>query len=457
MFGEILVTLEKLQWTCLYGEKALKPSRRPTNLLMCYKNNSVVYEPLGVVAACVSWNYPFHNFISPVISGLFAGNAVIVKPSELTCWSTLYYLEIVKGALKACGLSEDLVQLVVTLPTGAEFFTSHPGLSHLTFIGSREIAHKVCASAAQVLTPVTVELGGKDPVIVLDDSRTRSSIDDVIPILMRGTFQASGQNCIGIERIVAIGGIHDQMLAKLLPKVRVLKLGTGFEEGEVADVGAMISSRNFVKLEALIQDAVKAGATLHCGGRRAKRKGIFFEPTLLSGVTPDMSIAKAELFAPVMVLMRAETIDEAIKIANSTLYGLGASVFGHDQNSMQRCVREIKAGMVAANDFAAYYACSLPFGGVKGSGYGRFSGEEGLRAVSNVKAVCEDAWWATKFGIQTKIPGKLQYPVSRDGWEVVKGVVGTGYALSWAEMVSNVVGLLGALMRPDKRQQIKPA
>ncbi|KAK5415651.1 Meiotic Sister-Chromatid recombination aldehyde dehydrogenase [Exophiala xenobiotica] len=452
-FGEILVTVEKLQWTIKHGEKALRPTRRPTNLLMCYKANTVIYEPLGVVAACMSWNYPFHNFISPIISGLFAGNAVIVKPSEQTCWSTFYFTDIVRGALQACGHSTDLVQNIICLPDVADHLTSHTGLSHITFIGSREVAHKVCASAARALTPVTVELGGKDASTVLDDAKTVRNVDDVISILMRGVFQSAGQNCIGTERVIALPDVHDKVLHGVRQKVRNLRLGSVLLDHDTPDMGSMISSRSFDKLENLIADAVEQGATLHCGGRRYRHpkypQGTYFQPTLLSGVTKDMQIAKTELFAPVFLLMKAADVDDAIAIANSTEYALGASVFGHDSQDVSRCVQGIKAGMVAVNDFGAYYACSMPFGGVKGSGYGRFGGEEGLRALCNVKSVCQDAWWARTLGIQTRIPPKLQYPVSRDGWEVCKGVIGTGYALRWSEWVWSVYGLVRNLMRRD--------
>ncbi|OAP58353.1 hypothetical protein AYL99_07443 [Fonsecaea erecta] len=460
-FGEILVTVEKLQWTIKHGEKALSVSRRPTNLLMCYKSNTVIYEPLGVVAACVSWNYPFHNFISPIISALFAGNAIVVKPSEQTCWSTLYFIDIIQGALRACNHSASLVQNVVCLPEVADHLTSHPAISHITFIGSREIAHKVCESAARSLTPVTVELGGKDPAIVLDDPTTIRTIDDVVSILLRGVFQSAGQNCIGIERVIALPAIHDKLLAEVLPKIKSLRLGSVLlsSPNNPPDVGAMISSRNFFRLESLISYAVAQGAILHCGGRRYNHPqhpyGTYFMPTLLSNVTPEMEIAQTELFGPVFLLMKAEDVDSAIRIANSTSYALGAGVFGHDQRDVQKCVRGIKAGMVAVNDFGAYYACSLPFGGVKGSGYGRFGGEEGLRALCNIKAVCEDSWWARDLGIQTRIPSKLQYPVSKHGWDVCKGVVGTGYALSlgvW-EWIGSVVALLTALTKSDEERR----
>ena len=456
-FGEILVTAEKLQWTIKHGEKALARSRRPTNLLMSYKSNSVVYEPLGVVAACVSWNYPFHNFISPIISALFAGNAIVVKPSEQTCWSTFYFTDIVREALRASGHSPDLVQNVVCLPDVADYLTNHPDISHITFIGSREVAHKVCASAAKALTPVTVELGGKDPAIILDDSGTINGIDDVVSIVMRGVFQSAGQNCIGIERVIALPGIHDRLLAKVLPMIKSLRLGSVLDcsTENPPDMGAMISPRSLSRLGKLIASAVAEGATLHCGGKQYHHpdypRSTYFAPTLLSNVTPRMKIAQTELFAPVFLLMKVQDVDEAIHIANSTPYALGASVFGHNPISVHKCVTGIKAGMVAVNDFGAYYATSLPFGGVKGSGYGRFGGEEGLRALCNIKAVCEDAWWARLLGVQTRIPPKLQYPVSRHGWDVCKGVVGTGYAttLGWWEWGTALVGLLEALMRSE--------
>ncbi|KAJ9631226.1 Meiotic Sister-Chromatid recombination aldehyde dehydrogenase [Knufia peltigerae] len=452
-FGEILVTVEKLQWTIKHGEQALRPSRRPTNLLMCYKSNTVVYEPLGVVAACVSWNYAFHNFISPIISALFAGNAIVVKPSEQTCWSAIYFTDIVRGALEACGHSGRLVQTVICLPDVADHLTSHPGLSHITFIGSRDIAHKVCSSAANALTPVTVELGGKDPAVVLDDPQTVRNIDDVLSILMRGVFQSAGQNCIGIERVIALPGVHDKVLDGVRQKISHLRLGSVLLDKQTPDMGAMISSRNFSTLEELVADAVGRGATLYCGGKRYAHPtypgGHYFEPTLLSGVTKDMPIAQKELFAPVFLLMWAKNLDDAIDMANSTEYALGAGVFGHNRPDVAKCIRAIKAGMVAVNDFGAYYACSMPFGGVKGSGYGRFGGEEGLRALCNIKSVCQDARWARMLGIQTRIPPKLQYPVSRHGWDACKGVVGTGYSLGWVEQLQSVFDLLRALLRKE--------
>ncbi|KAL2261692.1 hypothetical protein VTK26DRAFT_3592 [Humicola hyalothermophila] len=440
--GEILVTTEKLQWTIKHGEKALTPERRPTNLLMMYKRNTVQYEPLGVVAALVSWNYPFHNFIGPVISALFSGNAIVVKVSEQTAWSSAYFTSIARGALVAHGHDPALVQTIICWPETAGHITSHPGISHITFIGSRPVCHKVAASAAKALIPVVAELGGKDASIVLD-SVTRSDLPRVVEILLRGSFQASGQNCIGIERIIATPGIYDRLVSILEPRVRALRVG------QTADVGAMISDNSFDRLEALIADAVRHGARLLVGGKRHVHpdhpKGHYFSPTLLVDVTPDMRIANEECFAPIMVLMRAPSAsaESVLSVANAPHFGLGASVFGSESDPrVPAIVRGIKAGMIAVNDFGATYAVQLPFGGVSGSGYGRFAGEEGLRGLCNVKAVSRDrmAW----LGVRTAIPRPMRYPVpdQERSWRFARGVVEVGYGIGWARKVAGVLGIV---------------
>ncbi|KAL3477244.1 oxidoreductase [Aspergillus californicus] len=463
-FGETLVTAEKLKWTIDHGEKALSPESRPTNFLMMYKKNQVTYEPLGVVSACVSWNYPFHNFISPVISALFAGNGIVVKPSEQTAWCSAYFLDIIRGALESCGHSRDLVQSVICLPKVADVLTSHPDLAQITFIGSRPVAHKVCESAAKALTPVTVELGGKDPSVILDDSRTVSEVSSIASVLMRGVFQSAGQNCIGVERVIALPGVYTQLLDAVSSRIPSLRLGsvlldtnpkTAHQTPSAPDVGAMISPASFDRIESLIADAVSQGARLIAGGKRFSHphypSGHYFTPTLIADVTPSMKIAQTELFAPVFLMMRATSVADAISIANSTEFALGASVFGYNTPDVTACMKNIKSGMVSVNDFGSYYAVQLPFGGVKGSGYGRFAGEEGLRGVSNIKAVCVDRFPRL---MATRIPPRVDYPITKgDGqsdrdngtgaWELCKGVVETGYAITLRGRVRGIMRLLG--------------
>lgn len=452
LFGEILVTAEKLKWTIDHGEKALRPESRPTNFIMFYKQNEVRWEPLGVVGACVSWNYPFHNLLGPIISALFTGNAIVVKNSEQTAWSSAFFTGMVRNALTACGHSPNLVHSFTCWPATANHFTSHLGISHMTFIGSRPVAHAVCASAAKALIPVVVELGGKDAAIVLDDPRgtamSKSEFSRVSSIIMRGVFQSAGQNCIGIERVIALPKVYNRLVEALEPRIKALHVGNALLEEDI-DVGAMISHMSFERLETLVSDAIIQGARLLCGGKRfihpKHPEGHYFQPTLLVDVTTDMRIAQEEMFGPICVLMRATSVDDAIRLTNSTVYALGCSVFGPTSTptanaDLVKVTKEVKAGMVAVNDFAAYYAVQLPFGGVKGSGYGRFAGEEGLRGLCNTKSVCRDKYPRV---INTAIPGGLDYPMRAKAWEMGKGVVEMGYGESLARRLKGIRRMIG--------------
>ena len=369
--------------------------------------------------------------MGPIISTLFTGSAIVVKASESTAWSTQYFASIARAALVACGHSPYLVQPILCWPQAANHLTSHPSISHITFIGSRPIAHHVAASVAKSLTPVCLELGGKDPAIILDDV---SDLHKVASILLRGTFQSAGQNCIGIERIICLPGIYQDLIALLEQRIQNLRIGSALEEPDEVDMGAMISDARFDQLEDMINDAVSKGAECLVGGKRYKHpkhpKGHYFEPTLLVDVLPSMRIAQEELFAPICVVMGASSLDDAIGMANSTPYALGASVFGTKSRDLEKVTREIKAGMVSVNDFAVYYAVSLPFGGVNGSGYGRFGGKEGLRSICNMKAVCKDRF---PFLLSTSIPSALDYRTggARKAWKVCTGVVELGYGIGW--------------------------
>jgi len=211
----------------------------------------------------------------------------------------------------------------------------------------------------------------------------------------------------------------------------------------------MISDSSFASLEKNIADAVRDGARLLAGGTRHAHpdhpSGHYFTPTLLVDVTPEMTIAKEECFAPIMVLMRADSgsAEDILRVANAPDFGLGSSVFGSESDPrIPRIVRGLKVGMVAVNDFAAMYAVQLPFGGVGGSGYGRFAGEEGLRGLCNAKSICEDRMgW---LGIHTAIPGPMQYPVKQQekSWQFAKGVVEIGYGLTLWRKVKGVGEIL---------------
>lgn len=367
----------------------------------------------------------FHNVIHPIVSALMTGNGILLKPSERTCISAQYFVSMAQQAILACVPNRhalaNLIQCIPCWPSEASYLTSHPSIAHVTFIGSQDIARHVARSAAQSLTALTLELGGKDPAIVLDNT-PKSDLKRIASILMRGVFQAAGQNCIGIERIIIQPKHRDALLAILEPRVRAIRVGDALdpEHTDEVDMGACISDERFDELETLIADAVKQGATLHVGGRRYEHplypKGHYFLPTLLSNVRPDMKIANTELFAPIMLVFSATctgTLEAVLEIANGTPYALGASVFGkHGSHEVEHITKNVRAGMVSVNDFASYYLCSLPFGGSPGerggggSGYGRFGGKEGLRALCNIKSVNKDKWRGI---VKTNIPSRLDY------------------------------------------------
>lgn len=444
LMGEIMVTLEKLNWIVAHGERALRPSQRPGPanwLIGMMKLAEVRYEPLGVVAAMVLWNYPFHNLMGPVIAGLFSGNAVVVKCSEQVVWLLRWFVALVRTALRAMDLDENLVQLVYCFPDDADYFTAHPGLNHITFIGLAPVARHVVATAAKLLTPCVVELGGKDACLVLD---LVANLEALALVIMRGTYQSAGQNCIGIERVIACPELFAQLTDIFARRVRELRVGLDIDQLDEIDVGAMVSGHRFDTLEAIIADARDKGAEVVCGGKRYSHpnypQGHYFEPTLVVGVTPEMRLFLEEVFGPILTLVRADSTEHAVELANATEYGLGALVFGGDFAELNQVANELDAGNVAINDFATFYVAQLPFGGIKQSGYGKFGGEEGLQGLCVAKLVIMDKGFFRMLGVKTAIPPPLDYPIKDDkkAWLFVSSLNIAGYDLRLWQVVKSL-------------------
>lgn len=423
--GEVITTCAKLRWTIDNGESVLQDDYRSPGLMMMYKNSKIVYQPMGVVSALVSWNYPFHNAIGPVISALMSGNGIIVKCSEYVAWSSAYYEQIIKTCLTANGFNPDLVQFISGFAdVGEEVVKS--GVNHVTFIGSPPVGKLVQHNAADNLVPCVLELGGKDCAILLKDA----DLVQAIPVLMRGVFQNCGQNCIGIERIIVAEEIYEKVVQEMNTRIGKLRQGSILVDGEGVDCGAMTMGNQFERLEGLVQEAVARGARLLRGGKRYQhpkhKHGQYFEPTLLVDVTADMEICNHEAFAPIMVIMKHRGSDDAVRIANLCPYGLGSSVFSADKELAEKMCLRLKVGMANVNDFAVNYLCQgLPFGGVGISGYGRFAGPEGLRGLCVPKAVTTDRIP----GVKTPIPPILDYPIKSGakGWTFVQGLVNLIY------------------------------
>ncbi|KAF9466264.1 meiotic sister-chromatid recombination aldehyde dehydrogenase [Collybia nuda] len=446
--GEILTTCSKMEWLLNHGEAALKPERRASNLMMSYKRSEVHYEPLGVVAAIVSWNYPLHNAWSPILAAIFSGNGIVVKCSESVIWSTTWFVGAMTACLRACGHDPELIQVVCCYPEQAQALTKSPLIKHITFIGSEEVGRKVAIDATEHLTPVTLELGGKDPAIILPGT----DLNKWISLWMRGVFQNMGQNCIGIERLIVHADQYDDLHDLLSERTKKLRVGSvlaASPEGYVStiDGGAMISGQRFRALERVLRDAAEGGANVEGGAQYNHvylENGSFFTPTIVGPVDASMDIAQQELFAPIAVIMPYENIEEAITIANGTRYGLGASVFGPDQKQALNVAKRLECGMVSVNDFGVFYINQdLPFGGTKSSGYGRFGGPEGLRSLTNTKAIIVDRWPSF---IQTSIPKVLDYPLRSlyQSWEFSSGLVRFLYADGWRPRIRGLVALVQA-------------
>ncbi|EKM61621.1 uncharacterized protein PHACADRAFT_248325 [Phanerochaete carnosa HHB-10118-sp] len=451
--GEILTTASKMDWLVRHGERYLKPESRTTNWMLLYKSAKVHYAPLGVVAAIVSWNYPLHNVFSPVLAAIFAGNSIIVKCSENVVWSTMWYVSAIKECLRVCGQDSELVQLVCCYPEEAESLTKSPWIRHITFIGSEEVGRKVVLAAAEQLTPVTLELGGKDPAIVMPST----DIKQYESIWMRGLFGNVGQNCIGIERLLVHSSQYDEIYSLIVERTKQLRLGCALSQPQdgfvpTVDCGAMINNSRFDDLERVLESAENHGATIDVGGKRWKHPylehGAYFSPTVVGNVDHSSELAQREMFAPIAAIIKYDTIEEAIAIANGTRYGLGASVFGPDQEKCVELVaKKLECGMVSINDYAVYYVSQdLPFGGVKMSGYGRFGGPEGLRALTSTKVIVVDRWpWL----IQTSIPQPLDYPIRSIAlsWQFVSGLIGFFYAEEWRARFEFLAALIDAARR----------
>jgi acyl-CoA reductase-like NAD-dependent aldehyde dehydrogenase len=421
LLGEIWPVCEKLRWTISEGEKHLRPERVSSGLLV-HKTARLEYHPLGVVGAIIPWNYPFQNIVNPIIPALMSGNAIVLKPSEWVAWSSAQIVNALRKVIQDAGHDANLIQAVQGFgETGAALARS--AVNMILFIGSVGNGRRVAIGAAERLTPVVMELGGKDAFIVCDDA----DLEQAAHAAMSGCFINCGQNCVASERILVHDAIYDKFAERALELTRPLRQGSS-REG-VVDVGAIATPLQLDVIDKLVAGAIQQGARLLSGGKRVKsEQGNFFEPTILADVTPEMDIARDELFGPVMLLMRFKDDAEAVRIANGVSYGLSSSVFSKNHERARVIASQLEAGMTAINDFGGitYMVQGLTFGGVKASGYGRMNGREGLRSMCNIKAVVDD-----RFPLHQ--PNKI-YPVAEKDFGRYSGVIDLLYGKGMARL-----------------------
>jgi len=423
--------------------------------MMMHKIAYVQYVPYGIIAPIAPWNYPFHNMMNHIISGIFAGNAVVGKVSEHTSWSSQYFGRIVQTALKVNGHDPNLVQTIVGGAEAGNALVSEPLVNKIIFTGSPNIGRKVMKTASDHLKPVILELGGKDPMVLMDGIKPETIETEIIPWVLRGCYQNCGQNCVGVERVFVYEKIYDEFIKKIVPKVKALRQGIPLEtynSDANVDCGSMVMEAQLTHVQTLIDDAVQKGAKLHCGGTRnvsvqagSSSIGQYYHPTVLSDVTPEMKIFHTEVFGPVMTIIKVpgNDDDECVRLVNHSEFGLGSSVYNtSNANRALQVGERFETGMLTVNDFASNYLVqSLPFGGCKDSGFGRFAGIEGLRSLCIERSIVIDKFPTL---VKTSIPPPINYPIQKEkGLPFGTSLIQLFYNESWiSKIVSGIVGLI---------------
>ncbi len=344
------------------------PSNRPGTTAMA------VRQPAGVVLSLAPWNAPVILGVRAVATPLACGNTVILKTSEI-CPKTH---GLIVAALQEAGFPAGVVTAVSNAPEDAaavvEALIAHRGVRRVTFTGSTRVGRLIAAACARELKPALLELGGKAPLLVLDDA----DLEQAVAAAAFGAYMNQGQICMSTERLVVDDAVADAFVAAMAAKARSLPVGA---EGRTP-LGPVVDAGAAERIRGLIDDAVARGAELVAGGGV---EGRLVEATLLDRVTPEMRLYHEESFGPVAAVVRVASVDEAVRVANDTDYGLAAAVFGRDTDRAMAVARRIESGICHVNGPTVHDEAQMPFGGVKASGYGRFGGTAGIAEFTDLR------------------------------------------------------------------------
>ncbi|KAJ6801345.1 betaine aldehyde dehydrogenase 1, chloroplastic-like [Iris pallida] len=363
------------------GEALDKRQRTPISVPMDTFKSHVLREPIGVVGLITPWNYPLLMATWKVAPALAAGCTAVLKPSELSSVTCLELAEVCKEV----GLPPGVLNIVTGLgPEAGAPLSSHPHVDKIAFTGSTETGRRIMTAAAELVKPVSLELGGKSPIIVFEDV----DIEKAVEWTLFGCFWTNGQMCSATSRLILHETIAKEFLERLVAWAKNIKVSDPLEEG--CRLGPVVSAVQYAKIKKFISTAKSEGATILSGGGRPKhlKKGYFIEPTIITDVETSMQIWREEVFGPVLCVKTFKSEDEAIELANDTQYGLGGAVISNDQDRCKRITEAVQTGIMWVNCSQPCF-CQAPWGGTKRSGFGRELGEWGLDNYLSVKQVTQ--------------------------------------------------------------------
>ncbi|HUA59900.1 MAG TPA: succinic semialdehyde dehydrogenase [Verrucomicrobiae bacterium] len=376
-FEEVLDTAAVARYYARRAERLLRTRRRKGAIpLLTRTHESRV--PIGVVGFITPWNFPLTLGITDVIPALLAGNAVGLKPDPHASFTALWAVRL----LRDCGLPRDVMGVVTGGPETGQAVVERA--DYVMFTGSNRAGRKIAAKAGERLIGCSLELGGKNPLIVLPDADLRAAAEGAV----RACFAGAGQVCVSVERIYAHGDVYEKFIPLLIDRVKGIRLGAAFDYS--MDVGSLTTEGQLSQVEAHVKDAVERGAVVLAGGRRRPDLGpLFFEPTILSGLRPGMKAFEEETFGPVAAVYSVASEEEAIAAANATRYGLSASVWTGNARRGERFARAIQAGSVNVNEgyAAAWGSVDAPIGGMKESGLVPRHGADGILKFTRSKTI----------------------------------------------------------------------
>lgn len=434
VFAEIILALDTADFIARRAPKWLHPERVPHhNIAVKTKAGWLEYEPLGIVAIISPWNYPFAIPMAQVLPALAAGNAVVLKPSELTPWTGALIGEIAARTK----LPENLVQIVQGgAEIGSALIDAAP--DKVFFTGSVETGRKIAEACAAKLIPSVLELGGKDAMIVLADADLEIASSGAV----WGSFMNCGQACLSVERVYVEESVAAQFTGLCVVKTKKLRLGPPSDPD--AEIGPMIRARQLERVERQLQDAVARGAKILTGGERRPELGAnFFEPAVVTNVDHSMELMREETFGPVLAIRAVASAAEAVAMANDSPFSLSASVWTRNGGVARKIASQLRAGSVMINDVASYYGISeAPHGGRGASGWGRTHGRFGFLEMVHVKYVDRDrlpriakSWW---------------YGYSAELAAAAERFVEALFAPSWKRRVAALRGSRALVFRRDR-------